>query len=50
MIWYIILASIASFGAYGLIHLFFGCGRKFKNGRKCGMWSCPNQKDCPFFK
>lgn len=31
-------------------HYLFGCGRTFKNGRKCTRWDCPNQKYCPFSK
>lgn len=32
----------------GIYNFLFGCGRKFKNGRKCKMWSCANKAECPF--
>ena len=31
-------------------HFIFGCGRKFKNGRKCSRWDCPNKCCCGFSK
>lgn len=48
----VIYFTVVSF--IGFICDFFywflwGCGRKFKNGRKCKLWSYPNQKECPFF-
>lgn len=47
MIVFIALATWA-LGEF-IVNLVFGCCyRKFKNGRKCRMWSCPNQKDCKF--
>ena len=33
----------------GLTYVVFGCGRKFKNGRKCKVWSCPNKDSCSFY-
>ena len=44
-----IILIIAWFGVDGLIYVAFGCGRKFKNGRKCKAWSCPNKDICCFY-
>lgn len=32
----------------GLKHYIFGCSRKFKNGRKCKCFDCPNYSECLF--
>ena len=48
---FIFFIVVSFFGCFfdGFFWFFVGCGRKFKNGRKCKMWSCPNHKECPFF-
>lgn len=46
----LLLVIVCEFASQYFISLLFGCARKFKNGRKCSMWSCPNQKECPFSK
>ena len=50
MIAWFFLIVITVFACVGVVHFLFGCGRKFKNGRKCGMWSCPNQEHCVYFR
>lgn len=32
----------------GICNFIVGCGRKFKNGRKCRILSCANKNECPF--
>lgn len=53
MIALIILVAVIAFIRFayvGFTYFVFGCGRRFKNGRKCAMWSCTNCSDCPYSK
>lgn len=36
------------FTSDGICNFIVGCGRKFKNGRKCKMWFCANKSECLF--
>lgn len=33
----------------GIIFYLFGCARKFKNDRRCKVWTCPNKDRCNFY-
>ena len=50
MVFSILLVLYAFTSSCGLIHIVFGCGRSFKNGRKCHVWDCPNKDKCHFYE
>lgn len=50
MIFSILLVLYAFTATSGLIHIVFGCGRSFKNARKCHVWSCLNKDKCHFYE
>ena len=46
----VVFISFIRFAYFGVTFFSFGCGRRFKKGRKCAMWSCPNSSICEFSK